>query len=456
MSAATTGKPAQGRTAGTAEIQTNKRGSIDTNPPRGTRDFFPQDMRLRNWLFDHFRSVSSAFGFEEFDSPVLESEDLFVRKAGEDITDQLYNFEDKGGRRVALRPELTPSLARMVLSKGKGLLLPAKWFAVGQCWRYERTTRGRRREHYQWNMDIIGVEGQEAEAELLAAITMFFERVGLGPEDVQIRISSRKVLEGVLRRYNVPVESFGPVCVVVDKIDKLPEQEVVRQLSNLGLDSEAVNGVLSATEARSMPELQELLGSDSEAVKEMVNLFGLADGYGIKDWLTLDTSVVRGLAYYTGIVFEAIDRRGMLRAICGGGRYDRIMGTFGGDNLPCAGFGFGDAVIVELLKDKGHLPDLDHQVDDVVVALDESLRPQASGLANSLRKTGRTVDLVLEEKKMKWIFRHAERLSAKRLVIVGATEWERGCVRVKQLAKREESDVPVQQLCSVSSDEAFE
>ena len=207
-----------GRTVTTVDPTKAKGGKgarkqmIDLQPPKGTRDFPPEEMRVRNWLFGHFREVARAFGFDEFDAPVLETEDLYVRKAGEEITQQLYNFEDKGGRRVALRPELTPSFARLILQQGKSLALPAKWFAVGQCWRYERMTRGRRREHYQWNMDIVGVEGVEAEAELLAAITTFFARLGITSEDVGIKVSSRKVLQAVLARFDVPEESFARPC----------------------------------------------------------------------------------------------------------------------------------------------------------------------------------------------------------------------------------------------------
>ncbi|GMH38453.1 hypothetical protein BSKO_06337 [Bryopsis sp. KO-2023] len=431
---------------GATSVIKESREKIDTNPPRGTRDFFPEDMRLRNWLFGQFIDVSEAFGFERIDNPVLESEELFVRKAGEEITDQLYNFQDKGNRRIALRPELTPSLARMIIQKGKSLALPAKWYAVGQCWRYERMTRGRRREHYQWNMDIVGVEGQEAEAELLAAITMFFEKVGLTSKDVGIKVSSRKVLQEVLSRYGVPPESFGPVCVVVDKIEKLPEAEVVKQLQDLGVDPSAIEGVMATTKVQDMSDLKELLGEGSEAVKELEYFFELADGYGYKDWLILDASIVRGLAYYTGIVFEATDREGKLRAICGGGRYDRLLGTFGGENQPCSGFGFGDAVIVELLKDKKLLPDLARQVDDLVLVLDEPLRGKANGVAQFLRKSGRTVDLILEQKKMKWAFKYAEKIGAERLVILGNQEWEKGFVRIKDLAKREEMDVPIADL----------
>jgi histidyl-tRNA synthetase len=439
------------RKAGTSEIGGGnngaKRGLIDVNPPRGTRDFSPEEKRLQNWLFGEFEAVSNLFGFEHIDFPVLESEELFVRKAGEEITEQLYNFEDKGGRRVTLRPELTPSLARLALQKGKGLPLPAKWFAIGQCWRYERATRGRRREHYQWNMDIIGVSGVEAEAELIAAITTFFQRVGLSSQDVGIKVSSRKVLQRVLAAAGVEEGKFGPVCVVVDKMEKLPKEKVVAALEELGLSTSAVDRILKALTVRDVAELEEMLGSEDEAVKDLKRLFELADAYGYADWLVFDASVVRGLAYYTGVVFEGFDRAGQLRAICGGGRYDKLLGTFGGEDQPCAGFGFGDAVIVELLKDKNLLPTISPAVDDLVLPMEESLRPAACTAAARLRAAGRSVDVVLEPgKRMKWAFKQAERCGAKRLVLLAPDEWERGVVRVKDLATREETDVKFDEL----------
>lgn len=432
---------------------------IDTNPPRGTRDFYPEDKRLQTWLFDNFTSVSKSFGFEHIDFPVLESEDLFTRKAGEEITEQLYNFEDKGGRRVALRPELTPSLARLVLGKGKGLSLPAKWFAIGQCWRYERATRGRRREHYQWNMDIVGVPGIEAEAELLAAITTFFNTLGLTSQDVGIKVSSRKVLQAVLSAAGVPDASFGPVCVVVDKLEKISREKVVVELQALGVDQMAADQILAALSLKTVEELeaflQDMANSNSSsrnasslaAVAELKQLFALAEAYGYVDYLVFDASVVRGLAYYTGIVFEGFDRAGQLRAICGGGRYDRLLGAFGGEDQPCAGFGFGDAVIVELLKDRGLLPDLPHSVDDLVMPLTPEMRGPACSVAARLRRAGRSADLVLEDKKMKWVFKAAERCGAGRLVLVAPEEWEKGLVRVKDLEAREEMNVKLDDIC---------
>ena len=423
---------------------------IDLQPPKGTRDFPPEEMRVRNWLFGHFRDVARSFGFEEFDAPVLESEELYVRKAGEEITTQLYNFEDKGARRVALRPELTPSFARLIMQQGKSLALPAKWFAVGQCWRYERMTRGRRREHYQWNMDIVGVEGVEAEAELLAAITDFFTRLGITSADVGIKVSSRKVLQAVLRRFDVPDDSFAPVCVVVDKIEKLPREKVVEELAALGVKEAAIDGILDAMAMRSIDQLESLLGADADAVSDLKLLFSHAEAYGYRDWLVFDASVVRGLSYYTGVVFEGFDRAGELRAICGGGRYDKLLGALGGEDRPMVGFGFGDAVIMELVKDKGLLPESlkSGNVDDLVYPMNAALRPAAMGIAARLRAAGRSVDLVIEDgKKPKWAFKHAERCGASRVVLIGEKEWEQGVVRVKDLATREETDVKPEDLC---------
>ena len=195
--------------------------ALDTNPPKGTRDFYPPDMRLRTWLFNQWRDVAALYGFSEYDAPVLESESLYTRKAGEEVTQQLYNFVDKGDRAVALRPEMTPSLARMVMAKKGGLNLPLKWFSIPQCWRYERMTRGRRREHYQWNMDIWGVDGIEAEAELLSAMVTFFKNVGLTSEDVGIKLNSRGVIGEVLTELGVPEEKFAATCVLVDKLEKV-------------------------------------------------------------------------------------------------------------------------------------------------------------------------------------------------------------------------------------------
>ena len=417
-----------------------------TQGVRGTRDFYPEDMRLRNWLFDNFTIASLSHGFEEYDAPVLEHEELYTRKQGEEITKQLYNFQDKGNRNVSLRPEMTPSLARMVMAKAGSLPMPIKWFSIPQCWRYERTQRGRGREHYQWNVDIWGTTEISADAELISVLVTFFEEVGLTSEDIVIKISSRKVLEEVLGNLGVKGNQFAQTCIIVDKMDKLPSEVIEKQLSELGHSSEVVSSIQSVLGIKDMESLKKSLKGKSVAVSELNTLFDLIDSYGMSEWVEFDASIVRGLAYYTGSVFEAQDREGKFRAICGGGRYDNLLSTLGGKDHPATGFGFGDMVIMELLSDKGLVPELISGVDDIVLPLNQDLRGVAVKVASSLRSSDRTVDLVLEDKKIKWAFKHAERTGARRLVLIAPDEWSRKMVKVKDLETGEEKEVSIEDI----------
>ena len=413
---------------------------------RGTRDFYPEDMRLRNWLFDNFTNASLLHGFEEYDAPVLEYEELYTRKQGEEITQQLYSFQDKGNRKVALRPEMTPSLARMVMARAGGLPMPIKWFSIPQCWRYERTQRGRGREHYQWNVDIWGTTEISADAELISVLVTFFEGIGLTAKDIVIRVSSRKVLEEVLGSLGLEGDIFAQTCIIVDKMDKLSSDVIKDQLSDLGHDSKVVTTIQAVLGIKDMNSLQKALKDESVAVSELNLLFDAIDSYGISEWVEFDASIVRGLAYYTGAVFEAHDRTGEFRAICGGGRYDKLLSTLGGKDLPATGFGFGDMVIMELLAEKGLIPELVSDIDDIVIPLNSDLRNAAVMVAASLRNSGRTVDLVLEDKKMKWAFKHAERIGAARLVLLAPDEWSRKMVKIKDLDTGEESEISLKDI----------
>ena len=417
-----------------------------TQGVRGTRDFYPEDMRLRNWLFDNFINASLLHGFEEYDAPVLEYEELYTRKQGEEITQQLYSFQDKGNRKVALRPEMTPSLARMVMARAGGLPMPIKWFSIPQCWRYERTQRGRGREHYQWNVDIWGTTEISADAELISVLVTFFEGIGLTAKDIVIHVSSRKVLEEVLGSLGLEGDIFAQTCIVVDKMDKLSSDVIEDQLSDLGHDSKVVTAIQAVLGIKDMNSLQKALKDESAAVSELNLLFDAIDSYGISDWVEFDASIVRGLAYYTGAVFEAHDRTGKFRAICGGGRYDKLLSTLGGKDLPATGFGFGDMVIMELLAEKNLIPELVSDIDDIVIPLNSDLRNAAVMVAASLRNSGRTVDLVLEDKKMKWGFKHAERIGASRLVLLAPDEWSRKMVKIKDLNTGEESEISLNDI----------
>jgi histidyl-tRNA synthetase len=321
-----------------------------------------------------------------------------------------------------------------------------RWYAIGQNWRYERTTRGRSREHYQWNVEIVGERDVSAEAELLAAICALWDLVGLPPEAAALRVNSRALLEETLRRgvLRGRPELFAPLCVIVDKLDKIGADAVTDLLADpagpVALAREDARWVVEALSARSLEDAAAGVAADSPALAELRRLFELLEAYGIAGRVRFDASVVRGLAYYTGIVFEGFDTGGRLRAICGGGRYDRLIESLGGPTLPAVGFGMGDVVLLELLAELGRLPELPRGVDDVVVPLSEAERAVAIGIASRLRAEGRSVELLLGATRLKRALAHADRIGAARVVLVGETEAARGVARVRDLRSGEERD----------------
>jgi len=416
--------------------------------PRGTRDFYPEDLRLRSWLFEHFRATAALFGFEEVDAPVLEHAELFTRKAGEEIVDQLYHFT-LHDRHLALRPEITPQIARMIAARRGALRLPLRWFSIPQCWRYERMSRGRRREHYQWNMDIWGEPGVAAEAELIASIFHVLDRLGLARDAVTIRINSRALLEETLRETVLAKRPgvFPALCIAIDKLGRIGEDAVVDLLHDpkglVGLSVADARFVLSFLKMRDIGEAEKIAPANSPALAEIKRLFELIDAYGHADRITFDASIVRGLAYYTGIVFEAFDSGRELRAVCGGGRYDRLLETLGGPATPAVGFGFGDSVIAELLGEKRLLPELPRSLDAVVFAFSEAQRAAAVRVARALRAAGRSVELVLGEPRLKRVLADADRAGAREVHLLGPDEVARGVVLIRDLTSGEQRSEPI-------------
>jgi histidyl-tRNA synthetase len=419
---------------------------VSLQPPRGTRDFFPEELRLREWIFGHFRGAARRFGFEEVDAPVLEHEELFTRKAGEEIVEQLYHFE-LHDRRLALRPEITPSIARMVAARRGSLKLPLRWFSIPQCWRYERMTRGRKREHYQWNMDIWGETSVSAEAELIAAIFHCLDRMGLPPEATRVRVNSRALLEETLRGTVLRdrPDAFTALCVAIDKLDKIGADAVTELLvaQPVGLDAAAAEFVVGWLGLRDLAEAAQHAPKGSPAAADLMALFALLDAYGVADRVVFDASIVRGLAYYTGIVFEAFDADRSLRAICGGGRYDHLLETLGGPATPAVGFGFGDVVIAELLADRGLLPDCARSLDAVVFPFGEAERPAAVRVANALRENDAAVELILGQPKLKRVLADADKARARRVYMIGPDELARGEVLVRDLVSGEQTTEPL-------------
>ncbi len=422
--------------------------SVSHNPPRGTRDFYPEDLRQRNWLHGQFRETSRRFGFEEVDAPVLEHAALYQRKAGEEIVEQLYHFE-LHGRHLALRPEFTPSLARMVMARRGALRLPLRWFSIPQCWRYERMTRGRRREHYQWNMDIWGEPGVNAEAELIAAIFTALDSFGLAKGEVVLRVNHRALLEEKLQRDFLRSQPgvFEALCVIIDKLDRSGADAVCAQLSDpkgtVRLDPAAATELVAQLKGTGLEAAARGAKENSPALADLHTLFTALDAYGLAERVRFDASVVRGLAYYTGIVFELRDKGNKFRALCGGGRYDRLLENFGDKPLPAVGFGFGDAVISELLAERGLLPELPRALDAVVYPMSEATRPAAVRLVTKLRDEGCAAELVLTELRAKRVFSHADRAGAARVYLIGDDEHARGVVRVHELESGEEREEPL-------------
>ncbi|MDH4122354.1 MAG: histidine--tRNA ligase [Deltaproteobacteria bacterium] len=428
---------------------------MDTQPVKGTRDFYPEDMRLRNWLFGIWRSTARTYGFEEFDACVLESEELYIRKAGDEITGQLYHFEDKGGRRLALRPELTPSLARMVMARQKALSFPIKWTSIPQCFRYERMTRGRKREHYQWNMDVVGQPLNAAEIELISALLTAIRAMGLDHSHVRLHLNDRRLLESILSSLNVPEDRRQGVLVVMDKRDKISPEHLESMLAEQGLTGVQLGHLNEFLGMTSLEQVKARLaqnGGTAQGVKELEDLMGLLGRMGLGTFLTFDITVVRGLSYYTGTVFELKDARGQLRTLAGGGRYDSLLAHLGGDPVPAVGFGFGDVVILELLEDLGLVPKLNPAMDFVVIPFSETEIHQGLEIAQALREQGLSVDMDASLRRLKKALQRAEETHAQRAVLLMPDELAKGEVVVRVMATREEQRVNLKKFLASPRD----
>ncbi len=325
----------------------------------GFRDFYPEQFAERAHLMGVWREVARRFAFVEYDGPPLEPLELYTKKSGDEIVGQLYNFTDKGGRDVALRPEMTPTLARMAAARAKTLRKPVRWFSVPQLFRYERQQRGRLREHFQLNVDIIGEADVTADAELLAVAIEVMRSCGLSDKDVRARVSDRRLLQAVLAELGVTDDRAAEVFDVVDKIERRPRESSIEKLRGAGMSAAQVESFLGILDGTTLDQLDALFpsaGAVRERVSDLRRYFGLLLGLRVHDWVKLDLRIVRGLAYYSGIVFELFDIAGEMRAICGGGRYDNLLKAVGDADLPALGFGMGDVVLSDLLRERKLFP----------------------------------------------------------------------------------------------------
>ncbi len=420
---------------------------IDLQPVKGTRDFFPDEMRLRNWLFEVWRNVSEQAGFEEYDTCVLEHEELYVRKTGDEISKQLYSFEDKGGRRLSLRPEMTPSLARLVLQQEKSLSFPIKWFSMPQCFRYERMTKGRRREHFQWNADIIGQNEVVAEAEILMLLISACESMGLSTNDFRVFINDRRILNAILSQINVPQVLHSEVMVIMDKRDKISPEALAKMLEEMRMTTKQVGQLNEYLSKSDLEELRENL-KNTEGIEELQHLMKLMETAGYKNYLQFDISIVRGLSYYTGAVFEVNSPEKQHRAICGGGRYDSLLSTYGGETVPAVGFGFGDVVVLDVLKELERFPELPRKLDYTIIPFANEQIGTALKIAAELRLQGSTVDCNFSMKKMKKMMQQAHESGAAKAILLFPDELSDDKVVIRDMQLHEQKPVRITDLFS--------
>ncbi|MHB1168233.1 MAG: histidine--tRNA ligase [Longimicrobiales bacterium] len=423
----------------------------------GFRDFYPADFAVRAHITGTWREVARRYGFEEYDGPPLEALELYTDKSGEEIVGQLYNFTDKGGREVALRPEMTPTLARMVGARAGGLRKPVRWFSMPQLFRYERTQRGRLREHFQWNVDVLGEADSAADAEVLAVALDGLRALGLTESHIVARYNDRRLLERLLLQIGVAEEDLPRAYNAVDKLGRDPDERIRDRLRDeAGLAADAIERVFRVFRAGSLDALRAEFGSIEgvgEEIERIAQFQQRLEAMGFGDFVAYDASIVRGLAYYTGIVFEIFDRRGELRAICGGGRYDRLLGAVSGSELPAVGFGMGDVVLAELLRDLDLLPDTAPSVDVYLVAVTDAEQPTMLRAAHALRRSGRSVLYALRATGVGKQFKDADARGAKRVIVFGPDEVAAGVAVVRTMGTGGEERVALERILAGELDE---
>lgn len=397
---------------------------------KGTRDFYPDEMAVRRWMFDIIRDVSTRFGYQEYEGPCLEFIDLYAAKSGEELVkEQAFVFSSPGDDLLTLRPELTPTLARMVAQKQYELPLPLRWWSIGPFWRYEKPQRGRTREFYQWNIDLLGAESVMADVEIVAVAATFLQETGLSPEQVQIYVNNRRLMDNVFDDLKIQKNNRQQIYRVVDKIDKLSEKEWQAYARDAGLSTTQVNGLLGALNNAD-------LWQSSDELKEFFNLI---KAYGVQPYVSYNPKIIRGLDYYTGTVFEAFELGGLARSILGGGRYDNLVADVGGNRLPGVGFAMGDVVIELVLRDAGVIPQqLGHTPEVLLTVFDrESLVDTLKG-ANEVQSEGFQVVVYPDFDKIGKQFKYADRLGIPVAVILGPDEIRDGKAAVKNLKTREQ------------------
>ena len=415
--------------------------------PKGTRDFYPEDMSLRQALFGSWRNTCVRYGFEEYDGPMFEHLELYTQKSGNEIEKQLYSFEDKGNRMIALRPELTPTLARMVAARGNNLKRPVRWFSIPRLFRYEKMQKGRLREFFQLNMDILGITEETADAELIAASIDMMRDLGFTKEDFTVHVSSRTLLEELFAAVGVGNEKLSPLFALLDKRHKIPQEVFDSELAAIvspHVSPAVVNDMLNAS---SLDDLKTI-GKPLPSIDNIEKLFGLLDCYGMADFRAFDIGIVRGIAYYTGIVFELFDAKRSMRAIAGGGRYDRLVKLYGGPETPAVGFAAGDVVLGEMLREKKFAAVVPRS--SVFIASFDERHPERAILsAQAIRAAGISCEFSLRKSSIGKQMEQANSARAVLVVFVGGDEEKQGNLRIRNMKSGDEAVIAGSELIAV-------
>ncbi len=408
-------------------------------PVKGTRDFYPEEMALRMWLYGQVKAASQKFGYQEWEAPLIELLELYAAKSGDELVkEQSFVFADRGGDTITLRPELTPSLARMVAQKQRELPKPIRWWSFGPFWRYERPQKGRTREFFQWNIDLIGVNSAYADAELVAVAAEFLKSVGLSAQQIVIKVNNRQLMEEQIARLGVTANRIEGIYRLIDKLDKLPaEKWRAYGIDDIGLSAEQIDRLSTLLNNRD-------LWKESAA---LTAFFNAIDDLGVGDYVEYDPSIIRGLAYYTGVVFEARDRSGEFRAILGGGRYDNLVGDVGGEPMGGIGFAMGDVVISLMLEQLGLRPRLRPNPADVLVTIfDSALARAAAKVAAQLRAGGVKTELYPDAVKLDKQLKYANAQAIPIAVIIGPDEATQGQATLRDLRSGQQQIVGQDQI----------
>jgi histidyl-tRNA synthetase len=410
-------------------------------PVKGTRDFYPQDMIVHNWIVDGWKKVSLRNGFEEYDGPIFEYLKMYQVKSGDEIVEQLFSLQDRGGRDLALRPEMTPTLARMVNQRINSMPRPIKWFSVPRLFRAERPQKGRLREFFQWNIDIIGEDSVLADAEIIFTTIDYLRQAGLTSRDIVLKVSSRKMLAGILEKIGVPQQSLSPLYALLDKRKKLPPDTFDKSLRDLIPEAGITDQIKEFMACNDFSEIETKFAG-CQGISEIRELLNLLEKMGIGDYYLFDPGIVRGLAYYTGIVFEVYDKADELRAICGGGRYDNLLRDFGGPSIPATGMGMGDCVLEILLQEKGILENKlpKSQMEYFVAYADESFRDQAIKLTTQLRAMGYSANFCYKAAGLSKQLKQASAANTQTCIII-AEEFKDNRIIIKDMSTGQQTAI---------------